>query len=219
MNRFNIYVEDYPEDRDLLIPLGITFRQRTDHDISCYHDTRTIADEYVLRFKNDPFSTEAAAFLKERFDAIIAARGYTGVVEDDVVYLLCEAVEQRDGIAVLNAREAKGCENLCEIDLAEADELGQEAFVCVEGDKIVSAAVENYTHKGETEIAVETAEAYRRRGYARAASVALCNDIVASGGSVTWHCSAENTASCALAESIGFKADGREMYFCYYANE
>ncbi|MBQ4055116.1 MAG: GNAT family N-acetyltransferase [Clostridia bacterium] len=218
MNEIFINVENYPDDPDLVIPLAITYRDGGDYDISCYPDTCDIAAEYAERFSDSLFSDEAAAFLKERFDRMFSERGYEGHIEDDTVYYLDTPVARDESLNVKNARDAVGLENLCEIDLKEAAELGQEAFVCVEEQRIVSVAVENYTHKSETEIAVETAEPYRRRGLAKAAASALCNDIIASGGAVTWHCSADNNASCLLAEAIGFRTDGREMYFCYYEN-
>ncbi len=218
MNEISINVENYPDDPDLVIPLGITYREGGDFDISCYPDTCEIAAEYAERFSDSLFSDAAVSFLKERFDGIFCERGYEGQIEDDTVYFLDRMAAPDENTPTLNAREAGQYENLCEIDLDEAAELCQEAFVCLADEKIVSVAVENYTHKGETEIAVETAEQYRRRGFAKAVSIALCNDIIASGGAVTWHCSRENKASCALAEAIGFREDGREMYFCYYKN-
>ena len=218
MNEISINVEKYPDDRDLLVPFSVTYREGGDYDISCYPDSLEIVGEYAERFGDSPFSDEAVAFLKDRLDGVFCPKGYELQIEDDCVYFLDKAVDCGDN-AIVNARDAAGYENLCEIDLAEAAELGQEAFVCVKDEKIVSVAVENYTHKGETEIAVETSPDYRRLGYARAACAALCNDIVNSGGSVTWHCSRENRPSCLLAEKIGFRLDGREVYFCYYAKE
>lgn len=219
MNEIKINVENYPDDPDLVIPFGITYREGGDFDISCYADTLDIVAEYAERFGDSLFADDAAAFLKERLDGVFCERGYECRIEDDVVYFLDRMAELPENIVTLNARDAAHYDNLCEIDLSEAAELGQEAFVCVDDEKVVSVAVENYTHRGETEIAVETAPGFRRRGFAKAVSAALCNDIIASGGAVTWHCSADNKASCFLAEAIGFRADGREMYFCYYANE
>ena len=217
MNEININVENYPDDTDLLIPFSVSYREGGDYDISCYADSLEIVGEYAERFGNSIFSNEAIAFLKDRLDGVFAPKGYELQIEDDRVYFLENTVD--GGNIAVNSRDALEYTNLCEIDLTEAAELGQEAFVCIEDEKIVSVAVENYTHKGETEIAVETAPAYRRRGLAKAASAALCNDIVNTGGSVTWHCSFENRPSCLLAEKISFRLDGRELYFCYYAKE
>ena len=219
MNEINVNVENYPDDPDLLIPFSITYREGGDYDISCYCDSLEIVGEYAEKFGSSLFSDEAAAFLKERLDGVYADKGYELRIEDDCVYFLDSVVTDPSDNCVVNARDSHTDFNLCEIDLAEAAELGQEAFVCVCDARIVSVAVENYTHKGETEIAVETAPDYRRRGLARSVCAALCNDIVNSGGSVTWHCSRENHPSCALAEKIGFRLDGREVYFCYYAGQ
>ena len=216
MNEINITVEKYPEDTDLLIPFGIAVREGEDHDISCYEDSADIVCEYAERHAIDLFGDEAVSFLKTSLDPVFCERGYELQIENDTVYLLDHTIEESGNVTVINARDALGYENLCEIDLTEAMEIGQEAFVCIADGCVVSVAVENYTHKGETEIAVETAPDHRRRGYAKAVASALCNDIVRSGGSVTWHCSSDNIPSCTLAEAIGFRRDGREMYFCYF---
>lgn len=216
MNEININVENYPDDPDLLIPFAITFREGGDYDISCYSDSLDIVTEYAESFSDSLFSGDATTFLKQRLDGIFCCKGYELKIEDDSVYFLDKTLSCDKRKRVVKAKDAVGYVNLCEIDLEEAAELGQEAFVCVEDERIVSVAVENYTHKGETEIAVETAYEYRRRGFAKAAVCELCNDIVNSGGSVTWHCSGENLPSCALAENVGFRLDGRELYFCYY---
>ena len=216
MNEINITVEKYPDDPDLLIPAGIAVRCGGDYDISCYEDTADIVCDYAERYGNDLFGNEAAEYLRSRLDPIFAERGYALQLEVDLVYHLDRKLDECTDVTVINARDALELDNLCGIDLDEAVGIGQEAFVCVEDGCVVSVAVENYTHKGETEIAVETAPDHRRRGYARAAATVLCNDIVASGGRVTWHCSEDNAPSVALAESIGFKLDGREMYYCYF---
>lgn len=53
-------------------------------------------------------------------------------------------------------------------------------------------------------IAVETAPAFRRRGYARTAVTALTAARLAKGGEVCYRCAETNAASMALAASLGF---------------
>ncbi len=60
------------------------------------------------------------------------------------------------------------------------------------------------------EIAVETAPAYRRRGYARAAVAALLADRTTAGREVCYRCAETNTASMALAASLGLALTAHE---------
>jgi hypothetical protein len=54
------------------------------------------------------------------------------------------------------------------------------------------------------DIGVETAEAYRRRGYARTVVSAVTAHLTANGGEGLYNCSAGNLASMATARSAGY---------------
>jgi len=56
----------------------------------------------------------------------------------------------------------------------------------------------------EIDIGVETGEAFRRKGYARAAVSAMIEYIIAQHKKPVWACHAQNAASGRLAESVGF---------------
>ncbi len=76
--------------------------------------------------------------------------------------------------------------------------------VAAEGAVVAAAWV------GNEGIAVETAPAYRRRGYARAAASAVVAALLCEGREAVWRCSAANAASCALAASLGMAEVARE---------
>ncbi|MHB1294099.1 MAG: GNAT family N-acetyltransferase [Anaerolineae bacterium] len=61
------------------------------------------------------------------------------------------------------------------------------------------------------DVGVETAPAYRRRGYARMAVVAVAQEVARSGGQVLYHCAETNAASAATAASAGFVTYGRTL--------
>jgi len=61
------------------------------------------------------------------------------------------------------------------------------------------------------DVGVETAPAYRRRGYARTCVSAVVAHIVDRGGEAAYHCSPENLRSQATALSVGFVPYGRSL--------
>ena len=77
-------------------------------------------------------------------------------------------------------------------------DLPGDSFVMLFGNAVSAAA---WLQNGE--IAVETAPACRRRGYARACAAALLSDALARGESPVYRCTARNVASRALAASLG----------------
>ncbi|MBQ8922591.1 MAG: GNAT family N-acetyltransferase [Oscillospiraceae bacterium] len=60
----------------------------------------------------------------------------------------------------------------------------------------------------EADIGIETAEPYRRRGYAEIAAQAAVRASMQRGRCPVWACNAENTASRRLAEKLGFVLAG-----------
>ena len=217
---YSITTEDLPDDRDLLIPVCASIRGDT-VEITCFEEFAGIAKEYGEKFAFAPLSDAALGELFSAIDPVMKSRGYA--MPDDRFEIDWAGVLDRapvsGGVLVFNAIDAAPYENLTGIDLAEAAELHQEAFVCVAEGKVVSVAVENFAEDGYVEIACETAEAYRGKGCAYSACAALCRDIVGDGYSVRWQCSADNAASVALAEKLGFEKIGSEMYMCYFNTE
>lgn len=60
------------------------------------------------------------------------------------------------------------------------------------------------------EIALETAPAFRRRGLAAASAAALLCDLISAGCQPIYRCAEGNTASMALAHSLGLRRVGTE---------
>lgn len=82
---------------------------------------------------------------------------------------------------------------------------GHDAWVVMADHAVVAAA---WLCGGA--IAVETAPAYRRRGYARAVVAALTSACLVEGREVRYCCAETNAASMALAASLGFVPAARE---------
>ena len=68
------------------------------------------------------------------------------------------------------------------------------------------------------EIYVETAKAYRGRGFATAAVAALSEYLIGRGCVVGYKCGEDNEASAAVAEKLGMKLDGCRFDMVCYAD-
>jgi GNAT superfamily N-acetyltransferase len=78
----------------------------------------------------------------------------------------------------------------------------------VECDGVVASAAGCYTCYAEgIEVEVDTHPDHRRRGFARAASLALINEAIKRGIAVHWD--AMNDASASLARSLGYTSSVR----------
>jgi GNAT superfamily N-acetyltransferase len=83
--------------------------------------------------------------------------------------------------------------------------------------KIVSVAYAHRIGDAEAQVAdigVETAEGYRRRGYAKAAVSAVVQAYLQRGGEALYGCASDNVASIATARSVGFVSYARSMVLC-----
>ena len=216
----SIIIEGLPDDRDLLIPISASYDGK-ELNITCFEEFAGTAREYAERYGNDPFSREALDFLFRSVDPGMKACGYAMTddsFEVDWVGTLTELPAPGEYTA-LNAKDASGLVNRTDIDLDEVAKLHQTAFVCVNGDAVVSVAVENFEEDGSVEIAVETAPEFRRMGYGYSACSALCRDIISDGFTVRWQCPECNAESLALAAKLGFIRTGKDMYMCYYRKD
>lgn len=88
------------------------------------------------------------------------------------------------------------------------------AFGVVQDERVVCCAYAHRTGLMEDRLAdlgVETASAYRRRGFAQATVSAVVGHVLSSGGEAHYACAPSNVASLATAASVGFKRYGRSL--------
>ncbi|MBK8989339.1 MAG: GNAT family N-acetyltransferase [Chloroflexi bacterium] len=88
-----------------------------------------------------------------------------------------------------------------------ADFLAQSFGVCVlDGPRIVGWCMSEYNTGGRCELGIETADAYQRRGLARATATAVIREAVRRGYTeIGWICDADNQPSIAAAQKLGFQ--------------
>lgn len=101
-----------------------------------------------------------------------------------------------------------------------ADFLAKSFGACaLDGSRIVGWCLTEYNTGGRCEVGIETAEAYQRRGLARATAVATIGEAVARGYSeIGWICDANNRPSIAAAQSLGFQLWREDPTFYVFFN-
>lgn len=115
-----------------------------------------------------------------------------------------------------NAVLARLCESSgCDIEIADDGE--DAVFAIVENGIILAyAGMNDLTYEdGSVEISVETAPDCRRKGYGAAVVYELTRHLLDKGICVRYKCSAENTASSALAEKCGYRLEGKRLSMVY----
>lgn len=82
----------------------------------------------------------------------------------------------------------------------------------IEDEQVVSVAYAHRSGKMEGQVAdlgVETATAYRQRGYAKTVVSAVTAHMTSMGGEAVYTCNPSNQASISTATSVGYKFYGR----------
>jgi RimJ/RimL family protein N-acetyltransferase len=77
-------------------------------------------------------------------------------------------------------------------------------FAVMKGNEVVSRCHTVMVGNGEAEISIETAEPYRRRGFATLATCAFVEYCMTHGLHPAWSCWENNIASQILAQKLGF---------------
>ena len=75
------------------------------------------------------------------------------------------------------------------------------------GETIASEAVAGPLTRGVAEMGIDTAEGYRQRGLATAASAYVIRECEALGYRAFWNAAQQNVASVALARRLGFRTE------------
>jgi len=79
-------------------------------------------------------------------------------------------------------------------------------YVVIHGGRVVGFCMSEYNTGNRCELGIATNEAYQRRGLAKMTAVATIRHALEVGiDEIGWHCAANNAASVATAESLGFE--------------
>lgn len=222
------------------LPVAVMMSARLDTDgvlsVTAMRCAGEIASEYIARFSDEPFSEMAKAFVCDSARSFFASHGYDYSGEaSDVICEFCPADCPADcpaggGIPpVLDERAAIitvadcGCDPVTDTFAEYENPYGFDlscvpcAAVCVGNIIVCAAGINDYSDTDECEINVECAEEYRRRGYGRAAVLALLQLLCKAGEKAVYKTSESNVSSVRLARSCGFAEKVKTLYAVGYA--
>ncbi|MBQ7499661.1 MAG: GNAT family N-acetyltransferase [Clostridia bacterium] len=207
------YIKTEKEDDGFGVLLPVTVR-RTVHDGTVIEAYGDIFDAVISVGTYDVFSEEYFAGIED----ICRSAGYeidTEAPDSHSFIYERPGGGEYTGAAVPLTEETLEYENLlASWDLRETMELNDRAYVKVVGGRIVSIAVGNFIKEyGDAEIAVETAEGFRKNGYARECINAVCASLE---GRIAYVCGVGNIPSIITAEKCGFERVGTVKYFVAY---
>lgn len=125
---------------------------------------------------------------------------------------LCDVMELRKKYPLIDMKfvYAKILKNWESLDEFYAKANG---FFLIVDNAVVSFALTGWIAKNVHEISIETMDAYRRKGYAKACAVALVNFYMQNSFTPYWECESGNTASAKIAQALGFTK--LSDYICY----
>lgn len=167
------------------------------------------AREYADRFGDAPFSPEAKAFLSEALAPLFERCGYVrdpGSPYETVAFEICgrtTGTQRADGVHPVWCGEGEA-ERYDFSQIEGGGDDGQCALVLSGNTVLCVAGINDLRRDGYSEIYVECAGACRRRGYASACVSLLVSVLTDAGQRVRYETAADNTASVALARSLGF---------------
>lgn len=195
--------------------------------VTAYASCEKIARHFLSLYGADPFCSDALAWLGSRIAAFMAPRGYKYNAEASEVIL--EYAAPKNGVLQLQNTEAiqiqdqytwLSYENETGADPDFLDDKVEPAFAVVENRRIVSCACINdaFYANGAVEVYVETAPAYRGRGYGKRCAASLISHLQRRGLDVLYKCYATNSASAAIACACGLERTGRRASFVCYAD-
>ncbi len=217
--------ESWLNGGEVAVPLEIT--ARGDTVAVCYYPSaKALVTEFLERFGTDSislFSCDAVLWAAEKFGAFLDERGFE-LSPDSYDYYVNFALRAKRVEASPEVRRLcgdEGYEDLTDTDIDGLLSEGYIVYAAVVDNKIVAVANTGEPIGDDTphdvEIGVDTAEKYRRRGYARACVGALVGELSRLGHTAIYECASGNTASMRLAEGLGGKAVYKKFYVVGFA--
>ena len=197
-------------------------------DITVYPALQDFAETFKQQFSDDAFSKEALSFINKSLLSYISDNGYKAPDFANRVYkkLKLSSNSQINNSVRLNTSQKleKGFKftSLLSHDLSYYLENGLDCFATVIDGKIVSACWVNPTSTDEcSELAVETAPAFRKMGFAPSNISALCEYLLSSHKAecCTYFCAQDNLASERCAIKAGFEKVGRIYWHVCYLDD
>ncbi len=209
---------------DTAIPLSFTRLEGEGTTVTVFPCVSAVGEAFLSRYADDPTADEALAFIFAELGPRLREWGYADDrFRDRWGYVLRRSPASTcsipRGISAVRLTEADEEKNRTTYDIAATCAFGCLSYgVRVPGAGVVSLAA---THEpfdsaappARIEVGVETAPAYRRRGYAAASLDALATALCACGTTVEYRCQRYNRASRRTALQAGFRQVGVYYYY------
>ncbi len=217
----------HDDNADVAVPFELT-ADAEGVTVQYYPAAQDITDEFVRIFGENEasiLSKSAVAWACEHFGAFLADHGFSLSPDSEDYYINYTLPAEKREISAEVCR-LTGDEPY--LDLTETDISG----LCGDRYIVYAAVVDNkiaaVANTGEpifddtpeaVEIGVDTAEEYRGRGLAKACASALISELAELGHSAFYECASGNTASMALAKSLGGAVACKKIYIVGFKDE
>ncbi len=215
----------------IAVPIAITRNfAETETEILVYESFLPLANQFVERFADAPFSDAAISFLKESLSLPMHVHGFFIPKDYDKrirVFRLMRLDEVNSDRILPETLILSGKDTLSAYKNATTHELEMDpddpddiSAVVLHNGVIVAYATVNdlYEAENDVEISVECAREFRGRGYATSCAVSLSAELLKRGYTVSYKCRHTNEPSVKVAEKAGFAEVGMEYNFVCYRN-
>ncbi|MBQ7821193.1 MAG: GNAT family N-acetyltransferase [Clostridia bacterium] len=202
---------------DTAIPVTVRQELGKEAQICVLPSLKKSALKFEKLFSNDYFSPAAHSWLRENVRPFMHTIGYhDNKLSRKVMSIMSRGTsfgETPNSGAVILKEPIK---NLTTTDIPTLLEFGHIISAVVIDGAVVCTAYTDLAPDGEAvEVGVETAPAYRRRGYAKDALYGLINELYSLGIQPIYICSRSNIASLKLANACGFKPEALEYNYVF----
>lgn len=221
-----IYTEEKALERilslgfcDTAIPISIRKENGTEAEITVLPSLKKVAASFEKEFRDNLFSKEAHAYLREKVRPFMDTIGYLDNRQSRKISLImtldnCEVPTSTKAVLLTDTQDYT--KNLTTAPVRDLLELGHLVCAVLEESNIVCVAYTNIPPSASlVEVGVETAPSYRRRGYAKDCVSALIGELAKNDIKPIYYTSASNSASIKLAKSIGFTTEAVEYDYVF----
>jgi len=218
----------------IAVPFIVTQNGDGSLHLLVYSFCEKIAEEFEARFRANPFSDEARAFLCEKITPVMSEMEYDATHACDRVHITYHLTDSAQINKDCFRGRAKLLDRLTEKDMKNSDteiyafEIDSEneldrIFAVYGKEKEIAAfaAINDISDdEGYYELNVECAEAYRGQGFGSECVAELAKYLLDRGVPVEYICEEGNLPSVKTAEKVGFELMKKSMPFiCYRIDE
>ncbi len=204
---------------DTAIPVSIRWEYGKEAEITVLPSLKKVAVRLEGEFDGRLFSREAHAYLRESVRPFMDRIGFLDNRQSRKISLIMslgEADVRPPEKAVRISSTSDYSKNLTSAPVRDMIELGHTVCAILDGASIVCVAYTNLPPEAKSvEIGVETAPAYRRRGFAKDCMSALIRELAKNEIKPVYYCSQSNKPSLRLARSLGFVEEAIEYDYVF----